>query len=109
MSLTILASNLAYLSGVNLAELLTKEDNTMADLQTDETRLESDLAIQATNTAAVQAKFKSSDDAIQSLNDQIAAMKAAGTDTTQLEADLTTLEANNTTLANALNPAPVTP
>ena len=105
--------NIRFLSQFRLSTIfhhiiddIEREKHIMADFDTDEARLEADVATETTLVTQVQAISTANTTEIATLNAEIAAQRAQGVDTTKLEATLSTLEGNNTALAALVPPAP---
>ena len=104
--------NVRFLSRFRLSTVLhhiiddiEREKQIMATIEDDETRLEADVATEATLITQVQGITAANTVEIAALNTEIADLKATGTDTTRLEAGLTALEAQNVNLGTLVPPA----
>ena len=104
--------NVRFLSRFRLSTVLhhiiddiEREKQIMATIEDDETRLEADVATEATLITQVQGITAANTVEIAALNTEMADLKATGTDTTRLEAGLTALEAQNVNLGTLVPPA----
>lgn len=81
----------------------------MATLQEDVDRLTSDLSAQTTIIGQISTTLTGNTQAIADLKAEVAALQSQGVDTTALEAQLSVLEGNNTTLQGLVPAPPATP
>ena len=108
----VFRDNIRFLSQFRLSTVLhhiiddiEREKQIMATIEDDETRLEADVATEATLITQVQGITAANTVEIAALNTEIADLKAKGTDTTRLEAGLTALETQNVNLGTLVPPA----
>jgi len=87
-------------------DILERIELKMDSFSTDEARLEADVTTETNLITAVAAVISDNKTQIAALTAEVAALKASGVDTTQFEAALTAIEANNTQLSAIAPPAP---
>lgn len=78
----------------------------MADFQTDVTKLTQEVATEAALVGQISDLVLAQNKNIADLQQQIAALKAGGVDTTGLESAIVQLDQNNAKLSGVLAPAP---